>query len=54
MTTVANPLSIAGSRDVGRNVRTQNVMAASSIANIVESALGPVVSTVYIIPTLMV
>jgi len=38
----ANPLSIAGSRDSGRDVRTQNVMAASSIANIVKSSLGPV------------
>lgn len=42
MSTVANPLSIAGSHDKGRNVRTQNVMAASSIANIVKSSLGPV------------
>ena len=46
MTTLANPLSIAGSRDVGRDVRTQNVMAASSIANIVKSSLGPVVSDI--------
>ena len=43
MTTLANPLSIAGERNVGRDVRTQNVMAASSIANIVKSSLGPVV-----------
>merc|ERR1711963_939003 len=42
MTTLANPLSIAGERNVGRDVRTQNVMAASSIANIVKSSLGPV------------
>jgi len=39
---MANPLSIAGTRDVGGKVRTQNVMAASSIANIVKSSLGPV------------
>ena len=43
MTTLANPLSIMGERSVGRDVRTQNVMAASSIANIVKSSLGPVV-----------
>ena len=43
MTTLANPLSIMGERNVGRDVRTQNVMAASSIANIVKSSLGPVV-----------
>merc|ERR1712004_244031 len=42
MTTLANPLSIMGERSVGRDVRTQNVMAASSIANIVKSSLGPV------------
>merc|ERR1712213_189638 len=34
--------SIAGDRQSGRDVRTQNVMAASSIANIVKSSLGPV------------
>lgn len=39
---MANCLSIAGTRDVGGKVRTQNVMAASSIANIVKSSLGPV------------
>merc|ERR1712176_650260 len=42
MSTIANPLSIAGTRDQGRDVRGQNVMAASSIANIVKSSLGPV------------
>merc|ERR1712004_521363 len=38
----ANPLSLMGDRRSGRDVRTQNVMAASSIANIVKSSLGPV------------
>ena len=42
MSTLANPLTIAGSRNTGRDVRSQNVMAASSIANIVKSSLGPV------------
>ncbi|XP_005181041.1 T-complex protein 1 subunit alpha [Musca domestica] len=42
MSTIANPLSIAGTRHSGQSVRTQNVMAASSIANIVKSSLGPV------------
>jgi T-complex protein 1 subunit alpha len=42
MSTIANPLSIMGTRDQGRDVRGQNVMAASSIANIVKSSLGPV------------
>merc|ERR1712176_278549 len=42
MSTIANPLSIAGTRDQGRDVRGQNVMAASSIANIAKSSLGPV------------
>ena len=42
MSTLANPLSIMGQRSQGRDVRTQNVLAASSIANIVKSSLGPV------------
>lgn len=42
MSTLASPLSVAGSRTSGTPVRTQNVMAASSIANIVKSSLGPV------------
>lgn len=42
MSTLANPLSIMGDRRSGRDVRTQNVLAASSIANIVKSSLGPV------------
>jgi len=36
------PLTVAGERTSGKNVRTQNVLAASSIANIVKSSLGPV------------
>merc|ERR1712166_1342601 len=39
---MGNPLTIAGTRTVGRDVRGQNVMAASSISNIVKSSLGPV------------
>merc|ERR1719427_285179 len=35
-------LTLAGERKTGLSVRTQNVMAASSIANIVKSSLGPV------------
>ncbi len=42
MSTVANPLSIMGTRSQGRDVRAQNILAASSIANIVKSSLGPV------------
>nr|CAD7568761.1 unnamed protein product [Timema californicum] len=42
MSTIASPLSVAGSRSSGAPVRTQNVMAACSIANIVKSSLGPV------------
>uniref|UniRef100_D3TLP9 T-complex protein 1 subunit alpha n=2 Tax=Glossina TaxID=44049 RepID=D3TLP9_GLOMM len=42
MSSIASPLSIAGTRHSGASVRTQNVMAASSIANIVKSSLGPV------------
>ena len=38
----ANPLTLLGDRQSGRDVRSQNVMAASSIANIVKSSLGPV------------
>jgi len=38
----ANPLTLMGDRQSGRDVRSQNVMAASSIANIVKSSLGPV------------
>ncbi|XP_066570796.1 T-complex protein 1 subunit alpha [Amia ocellicauda] len=35
-------LSVMGQRSTGASVRTQNVMAVSSIANIVKSSLGPV------------
>lgn len=42
MSTVASALTIAGTRTSGAPIRTQNVMAASSIANIVKSSLGPV------------
>ncbi|KAJ8960618.1 hypothetical protein NQ318_013910 [Aromia moschata] len=42
MSVVASPLSVAGSRTSGASVRTQNVMAAATIANIVKSSLGPV------------
>ncbi|KAK9874651.1 hypothetical protein WA026_005474 [Henosepilachna vigintioctopunctata] len=42
MSILASPLSVAGTRSSGAPVRTQNVMAAASIANIVKSSLGPV------------
>jgi len=42
MSILASPLSVAGTRTSGASVRTQNVMAAASIANIVKSSLGPV------------
>ncbi|XP_048006115.1 T-complex protein 1 subunit alpha [Leguminivora glycinivorella] len=42
MSTIAAPLSIAGTRSSGAPVRTQNVNAAAAIANIVKSSLGPV------------
>ncbi|XP_058057726.1 T-complex protein 1 subunit alpha [Anopheles bellator] len=42
MSTVASALALAGNRSSGAPVRTQNVMAACSIANIVKSSLGPV------------
>ncbi|CAB0043837.1 unnamed protein product [Trichogramma brassicae] len=42
MSTVASSLAVAGQRQTGAPVRTQNVMAASAIANIVKSSLGPV------------
>lgn len=42
MSTVASALSVAGTRTSGTPTRTQNVMAASAIANIVKSSLGPV------------
>ncbi|KAI5633594.1 TCP-1/cpn60 chaperonin family domain-containing protein [Phthorimaea operculella] len=42
MSTLAAALSVAGTRTSGQPVRTQNVMAAAAIANIVKSSLGPV------------
>ena len=42
MSTLGAALTLAGERKSGQDVRTQNVMAASSIANIVKSSLGPV------------
>lgn len=36
------PLTIAGSRQTGREVRAQNVLACNMIANYVKSSLGPV------------
>ena len=35
-------LSIGGERITGQTVRTQNVMAATAIANILKTSLGPV------------
>ena len=35
-------LSVGGQRTTGQTVRTQNVLAAQSIANIVKTSLGPV------------
>ena len=40
MSTVASALSIKGERRTGQDVRTQNVMAASSIANIVKVSMA--------------
>lgn len=42
MSGTASALTVAGSRTSGTPIRTQNVMAASAIANIVKSSLGPV------------
>ncbi|XP_065578275.1 T-complex protein 1 subunit alpha-like isoform X2 [Artemia franciscana] len=41
MSTMASMLSFAGSRTTGESVRTQNVLAAGAISNIVKSSLGP-------------
>lgn len=35
-------LQLHGERETGEDVRTQNVVAVSAIANIVKSSLGPV------------
>jgi len=37
-----NLLALAGERSTGQEVRTQNVMAALSVANVVKSSLGPI------------
>uniref|UniRef100_A0A0A9YYX1 T-complex protein 1 subunit alpha n=1 Tax=Lygus hesperus TaxID=30085 RepID=A0A0A9YYX1_LYGHE len=42
MSTLGQALSVMGTRTSGASVRSQNVMAASSIANIVKSSLGPI------------
>ncbi len=42
MSTMATQLSLPGERKTGGEVRTQNVIAASSISNIVKTSLGPV------------
>jgi len=42
MSGTAGALTVAGSRTSGTPIRTQNVMAANAIANIVKSSLGPV------------
>ncbi|NWR13712.1 TCPA protein, partial [Agelaius phoeniceus] len=42
MSTMEGPLAVFGERTSGDTVRTQNVTAASAIANIVKSSLGPV------------
>ncbi|XP_051947906.1 T-complex protein 1 subunit alpha [Xyrauchen texanus] len=42
MSMTEGPLSVLGQRTTGESIRTQNVVAASSIANIVKSSLGPV------------
>ncbi|CAH1973039.1 unnamed protein product [Acanthoscelides obtectus] len=42
MSILASPLSVAGTRTTGSSVRSQNVTAAATIANVVKSSLGPV------------
>jgi len=42
MASTVAALSVGGDRTTGQSVRTQNVLAAMSIANIVKSSLGPV------------
>ena len=42
MSTVQAALTLRGDRATGQDVRIQNVMAASSISNIVKSSFGPV------------
>ncbi|WAR18144.1 TCPA-like protein [Mya arenaria] len=42
MADTSSLLTVGGDRTTGQSVRTQNVMAAATIANIVKSSLGPV------------
>jgi len=42
MANTSAALTVGGDRTTGQSVRTQNVLAAMSIANIVKSSLGPV------------
>uniref|UniRef100_A0A8D0GFK1 T-complex protein 1 subunit alpha n=1 Tax=Sphenodon punctatus TaxID=8508 RepID=A0A8D0GFK1_SPHPU len=42
MSAMDGPLAVFGDRSSGEVIRSQNVMAAASIANIVKSSLGPV------------
>lgn len=42
MSSAQAPLAVGGSRVTGNSVRSQNVMACNSIANVVKSSLGPV------------
>ncbi|ESO86100.1 hypothetical protein LOTGIDRAFT_235667 [Lottia gigantea] len=42
MANTTTALTVGGDRTTGQSVRTQNVLAACSIANIVKSSLGPV------------
>ena len=42
MASTVSALSVSGDRTSGQSIRTQNVMAACSIANIVKSSLGPI------------
>jgi len=42
MASTTAALTVGGDRTTGQSVRTQNVLAAMSIANIVKSSLGPV------------
>eukprot|EP00745_Piridium_sociabile_P042225 TRINITY_DN84637_c0_g2_i1.p1 TRINITY_DN84637_c0_g2~~TRINITY_DN84637_c0_g2_i1.p1 ORF type:complete len:556 (+),score=207.20 TRINITY_DN84637_c0_g2_i1:97-1764(+) len=42
MASTSVALTVGGDRTTGQSVRTQNVLAACSIANIVKSSLGPV------------
>ncbi|KAK0055564.1 T-complex protein 1 subunit alpha [Biomphalaria pfeifferi] len=42
MANTTTALTVGGNRTTGQSVRTQNVLAAMSIANIVKSSLGPV------------